>query len=45
MTLTKGESGVAQITKTRFEGHAAHKHTPIHDPITSRKQAVETHDV
>jgi hydroxypyruvate isomerase len=33
------------IVETGFEGYVAHEYTPIHDPIKSLKQAVETCDV
>jgi hydroxypyruvate isomerase len=33
------------IVETGYDGYVAHEYTPIHDPITSLKQAVETCDV
>ena len=33
------------IVETGFDGYVAHEYTPIHDPITSLKQAVKTCDV
>jgi hydroxypyruvate isomerase len=33
------------IVETGFDGYVAHEYTPIHDPIASLKQAVETCDV
>jgi hydroxypyruvate isomerase len=33
------------IAETGFDGYVAHEYTPIHDPLTSLKQAVETCDV
>lgn len=33
------------IVESGFDGYVAHEYTPIHDPITSLKQAVEVCDV
>jgi hydroxypyruvate isomerase len=33
------------IVETGFDGYVAHEYTPVHDPITSLIQAVETCDV
>jgi hydroxypyruvate isomerase len=33
------------IVETGYDGYVAHEYTPVHDPITSLKQAVETCDV
>ena len=33
------------IVETGYQGYVAHEYTPVHDPLTSLRQAVETCDV